>query len=87
MRLKIGLHQGPCIAAQSHEERLDYFGSSVNLAARTHEMSDGSDIVLTESLAEDPTVQDLLGPTVREPTTLLLRGIGDVRLVRVRHPQ
>ena len=28
LSLKIGLHQGPCIAVRAYDERLDYFGST-----------------------------------------------------------
>ncbi len=47
VRLKVGVHTGPCIVVTLNE-RLDYFGSTVNLAARTEAQSRGEDIVLTE---------------------------------------
>jgi class 3 adenylate cyclase len=46
--LKIGLHQGACIAVASNGI-MDYFGSTVNLAARLQAESQGGDIVLSES--------------------------------------
>jgi class 3 adenylate cyclase len=49
--LKIGLHEGPSIAVTLNE-RLDYFGQTVNLAARVQAMSEGEDIVLTRALAQ-----------------------------------
>ena len=53
--IKLGLHKGPCIAVTLNE-RLDYFGSTVNLAARLQTQSEGGDIVLSRALAEDPAV-------------------------------
>jgi class 3 adenylate cyclase len=53
--IKLGLHKGPCIAVTLNE-RLDYFGSTVNLAARLQAQSVGADIVLSRALAEDPGV-------------------------------
>jgi class 3 adenylate cyclase len=53
--IKLGLHKGPCIAVTLNE-RLDYFGSTVNLASRLQAQSDGGDIVLSRALAEDPAV-------------------------------
>ena len=38
--LKGGIHYGPCIAVTLND-RLDYFGSSVNLAARLAGLSSG----------------------------------------------
>ena len=49
--LKIGLHEGPCIAVTLNE-KLDYFGTTVNLAARVQHMSQGGDILVTQNLAQ-----------------------------------
>ena len=51
MILKIGLHQGACIAVTA-DGRLDYFGSMVNLSARLQGESRGGDIVLSTDLVE-----------------------------------
>jgi class 3 adenylate cyclase len=58
--IKLGLHTGPCIAVTLNE-RLDYFGSTVNMAARLQGQSEGGDIVLSEALSADPAVASLLG--------------------------
>ena len=57
--LKIGAHAGHCIAVTLND-RLDYFGSMVNLAARVQGLADGGEVVLTSSLARDPSVAPLL---------------------------
>ena len=44
--LKIGMHTGPCIAVELNE-RLDYFGQTVNIAARVQGLAEGSEIVVT----------------------------------------
>lgn len=54
--IKLGLHAGACIAVNLNG-RLDYFGSTVNLAARVQGQSQGGDIVLSAELAEDPGVK------------------------------
>ena len=45
--LKIGLHDGPCIAVELND-RLDFFGQTVNIAARVQALADAGEIVLTE---------------------------------------
>lgn len=75
--LKLGLHQGPCIAVTT-DLRLDYFGSTVNVAARLQGESRGRDIVLSDALMTAPGVRELLAgsqaaPAVRE--TASLRGV------------
>jgi class 3 adenylate cyclase len=57
--LKLGLHDGPCIAVTLND-RLDYFGSTVNLAARLQAESRGGDIVVSRDMADDPAVASLL---------------------------
>jgi class 3 adenylate cyclase len=82
--IKIGLHGGPCIAVTMND-RLDYFGSTVNTAARLQGQSAGGDVVLSESLAEDPAVDSLLagGPGAIEEARL--KGLAlPVRFRRIR---
>ncbi len=50
--LKIGIHSGPSIVVTLND-RLDYFGTTVNLAARTEAQSRGADIVLTKTTLEN----------------------------------
>lgn len=57
--IKLGLHAGPCISVTLND-RLDYFGSTVNLAARLQDESHGGDIVLSRQLGADPIVGALL---------------------------
>ena len=57
--IKLGLHAGPCIAVTLND-RLDYFGSTVNLASRLQGESTGGDIVLSAEMAGDRAVAELL---------------------------
>ena len=57
--IRVGLHAGPSIAVTLND-RLDYFGTTVNLAARLEAESDGGDIVLSSALAQDPGVAAVL---------------------------
>jgi len=56
LRIKIGIHTGPCIMVNMND-RLDYFGSMVNIAARLTGFSSGGEIVLSEAVYSDPQVQ------------------------------
>lgn len=57
--LKIGLHEGPCLAV-SLNDRLDYFGQAVNIAARVQGLATSSSIFATEPVVDYPGVADLL---------------------------
>jgi class 3 adenylate cyclase len=65
LTLKAGLHTGPCIAVTLND-RLDYFGSTVNLAARLEAQSTGGDVVISASVYSDPGVRELLSDSVGE---------------------
>ncbi len=60
LTLKAGVHTGPCIAVTLND-RLDYFGSTVNLAARLEAQSTGDDVVISTAVYSDPEVRELLG--------------------------
>lgn len=60
LRIKISIHHGPCIVVNMND-RLDYFGSTVNVAARMTNLSGGGEIVLSETVYTDSQVQAWLG--------------------------
>jgi class 3 adenylate cyclase len=74
--LKAGLHAGPCIAV-TQNERLDYFGSTVNVAARLVGLSKGGDIVVSDEVLRDPEVADAVQGRAAEPVDALLKGFED----------
>ena len=59
LQLKAGLNTGPCIAVTLND-RLDYFGSTVNMAARLEGLSSGSDVIISGSVYEDAKVRELI---------------------------
>ena len=59
LTLRAGIHYGPCIAVTLNE-RLDYFGSTVNKAARLEHFSTGGDVIISDAVQDDPEVTDLL---------------------------
>ena len=77
LTVKAGLHAGPCIAVTLNE-RLDYFGSNVNIAARLEPLSTGEDCVITSDVRRDPEVLGLLADPASglaaEPSEAVLKG-------------
>jgi adenylate cyclase len=59
LRLKLGLHAGPAIAVTLNE-RLDYFGTTVNIASRLEGQAQGDDLVISGEIMRQPAVQQLL---------------------------
>jgi class 3 adenylate cyclase len=82
--LKVGLHSGPCLNVTLND-RPDYFGTTVNVAARVQGLSLGGDIVFTEALRADPGVQTLLAGRAWESSRVMLKGIMDEILVHRMH--
>jgi class 3 adenylate cyclase len=75
--LKAGMHHGPCIAVTMND-RLDYFGSVVNMAARLERLSSGEDVIISEAVRYDPEVEELLAAPekqlIPEPFEAQLKG-------------
>jgi len=59
LSLKAGLNTGPCIAVTLND-RLDYFGSTVNMAARLEGLSSGVDVIISRSVYEDAKVREFI---------------------------
>jgi adenylate cyclase len=59
LQLKCALHVGTCLAVNANE-RLDFFGSVVNLAARMVERSEGNDLVVTDEIFQRAETQNFL---------------------------
>ncbi|HKG53492.1 MAG TPA: DUF5939 domain-containing protein [Anaerolineales bacterium] len=62
--LKVGLHKGPCIVVNLND-RLDYFGSTVNIAARLPGFSQGGELILSDEIHNDPEIQDFLSQAAK----------------------
>ncbi len=82
--IKLGLHQGPAVVVRLND-RLDYFGGTVNMAARLQGTSDGGDVVLSTAFAQDPAVAAILETHAPVEETTDLKGItGPVTFLRLR---
>jgi len=57
--LKIGAHCGPSIAVTLNEN-LDYFGQTVNVAARVQSLAEAGEICISEALYSAPGVSQIL---------------------------
>ena len=57
--LKIGIHKGPCIAVTLND-RLDYFGQTVNTAARVQGLAGAEEVYITDDVLAFPGVKGLL---------------------------
>jgi len=57
--VKIGMHVGPCLAVMLNE-RLDYFGQTVNIASRVQGLATEPQILATEPIVAAAAVQELV---------------------------
>ena len=76
--LKIGIHEGPCLAVVLND-RQDYFGTTVNIAARVQALANSRTILATRSVVTDPQASALLETSGLKPVSQhrALRGIAD----------
>jgi class 3 adenylate cyclase len=85
LTVKLGMHWGPAIAVNANGT-LDYFGQTVNLAARLQGESIGGDVVLSEALAADAQAEGLLAEGVArvERFVATVRGLEEeIPMIRV----
>ena len=82
--LKVGVYAGPCYVVTANGI-LDYFGQSVNLAARLQGAAGAGEVVLTEALAEEARGNGWLGERpLGERFDAVLKGLAaPVRVTRV----
>jgi len=85
---KLGVGSGSCLAVRAND-RLDFFGTTVNLAARLQARAEGGQLVITEELHRHPDVRAVLAPYSCSPFKARLKGIAsEQNLIAVRvHPQ
>ena len=72
--LKIGVHRGAAIAVTLNE-RLDYFGQTVNIAARVQNLADGDEICITEEVYGAPGVAEIIAPYPVAKSEAELKGV------------
>lgn len=77
IRLKIGAHRGPVIAVTLNS-RIDYFGRTVNLAARTQGASGPDQLAMLEGFVRAPGVVDELRTRISSLSRarVAMKGIG-----------
>ena len=80
--LKIGIHEGPCLAVTLND-RQDYFGQTVNIAARVQGLAASRSIFATEPVVDHPRSSSILETSGLKPLPkrASLRGIADEFMV------
>ncbi len=76
--VRVGVHEGPCVAVTLNG-RLDYFGTTVNTAARIEHESHGGGVTVSADAYRDPDAARRLAalPVRVEPFVTQLRGLSD----------
>jgi class 3 adenylate cyclase len=85
LALKVGVHHGPAIAMTANGH-LDYFGRTVNLAARVADQGDGGDVIVLRDVLREADQSLLRGrdDITAAPFTARLRGLAQTQhLVRL----
>jgi hypothetical protein len=78
--LKIGVHRGASIAVTLNE-RLDYFGQTVNIAARVQSLADGDEICITEDVHDAEGVAEIMGPYTVVKAEVGLKGVSNAKSI------
>jgi class 3 adenylate cyclase len=74
LRLKSSLHIGPCLAVNANG-RLDFFGTTINRAARMVECCEGGDLTVSDELFQRPEMAPFLTDRAEpQPREVQFRG-------------
>ena len=78
LSLKIGLHEGPCLAVLLNE-RQDFFGQTVNVASRVQGAANSTAILATGAIVHNTAAAELLERSGIEPVPrpTVLRGLAE----------
>ena len=83
LSLKIGIHSGHSIAVTLND-RLDYFGQTVNIASRVQGLAGGGEIYLSQDVYEYPGVADILARYETVPEQTVVKGVsGTLQVYKV----
>ncbi len=81
LRLKIGIHRGSALVVNVRDH-VDYFGQTVNIAARVQAAAGAGEVCMTAAVYDDPEVRAHLAPFGDLPSEQrTLRGVGDPHVV------
>jgi len=80
INVKVGVHTGASIAVTLNE-RLDYFGQTVNIASRVEGIANANEVVLTDEVLKAPHVQELVTEFMVESGHEQLKGVHAGQLV------
>lgn len=72
--LKIGIHRGHSIAVTLND-RLDFFGQTVNIAARVQGLADASEIYLSEDAYNFPGMDTVLQTRMCQQHQVEVKGV------------
>jgi class 3 adenylate cyclase len=76
LMLKIGIHRGHSIAVALNE-RLDYFGQNVNIAARTQQLAGAGEILVSQDVLDSAGVAEKLAESTLEPVSGVMKGVSE----------
>ncbi|MEJ2561006.1 MAG: adenylate/guanylate cyclase domain-containing protein [Anaerolineae bacterium] len=74
--LKVGIHRGHSIAVTVNE-RIDYFGQNVNIAARVQALADANEVYITADVYKSSGVSDVLKAHHVVSDEVLVKGVSE----------
>jgi len=74
--LKVGIHRGHSIAVTVNDKN-DYFGQTVNIAARVQALADANEVYITAEVYNAPGVREALKAHHVVPDEVLVKGVSE----------
>ena len=75
--IKIGIHRGQSLAVTLND-RIDYFGQDVNIAARVQQLANGGEVMVSAHVYRSPQVAELLAGYEVTKEDGIMKGVGEM---------
>jgi class 3 adenylate cyclase len=82
LRLRVGIHRGPILAATLNDQ-LDYFGTTARQVSSTLQHARGGELIMTQAVASDPGVAELLNHRQIEAQIVPIEVGGAKHVIRI----
>jgi class 3 adenylate cyclase len=83
--LKIGIHRGHSIVVTLND-RLDYFGQTVNIASRVQGLAGAGEIYVSQDIYDYPGVQDIPAGCEVTPDQAMVKGVSEkIEVYKISH--
>lgn len=89
INVKLGIHSGSCIAVNLNN-RIDYFGTTINVASRIQELSENGELTISDEIINRPESKRIISGYVNKviKKSVQIKGIDNpIKIYKIKLPE